>query len=185
MWTWTSTLAIISCISGAVAASGSVILIRDGQPASVIVIADKPTRAARLAASELQSWLRKVSDATVPILPESQMAENTGKTLILVGDTKQTEALGLNSEDFELEEFRIRTYPGALVLMGDDQRANGMELSGTLWAVETFAEQFLGVRLLWPGPLGEVVPKQETVELDNINLRHVPSLRQRKIRNIG
>ena len=185
MWTWTSTLAIISCISGAVAASGSVILIRDGQPASVIVIADKPTRAARLAASELQSWLRKVSDATVPILPESQITENTGKTLIFVGDTNQTQALGLNSEDFGLEEFRIRTFPGALVLMGDDQRANGMELSGTLWAVETFAEQFLGVRLLWPGPLGEVVPKQETVELDNINLRHVPSLRQRKIRNIG
>ena len=185
MWTWTSTLAIISCISGAVAASGSVNLIRDGQPVSVIVIADKPTRAARLAASELQLWLEKVSDATVPMLPEGQMTKNTGKTLILVGDTKQTGALGLNSEDFELEEFRIRTFPGGLVLMGDDRRTDGMELFGTLWAVETFAEQFLGVRLLWPGQLGEVAPKQKTIELDEIDVRQVPSLRQRKIRNIG
>jgi hypothetical protein len=185
MWTWTSTLAVISCIGSAVTASGSVTPIRDGQPASVIIVADKPTRAARLGASELQSWLRKVSDATVPIVPESQITENTGKTLILVGDTKQAEALGLNSGDFELEEFRIRTFPGGLVLMGDDRRPDGMELSGTLWAVEMFAEQFLGVRLLWPGQLGEVVPKQRTIGPDEIDVREVPSLRQRKIRNVG
>ncbi|MFC1718399.1 DUF4838 domain-containing protein, partial [Candidatus Poribacteria bacterium] len=184
-WTWTSSIAILSFIGIATSASASVTLVRDGQPASVIALADEPTGAARLAAKELQSWLRKVSNATVPIRAESGVPNSTGDSLILVGDTKRTGAMGLRSADFDLEEIRIRTIPGALALIGDDERPNGMELSGTLWAVETFVEEFLGVRLLWPGKLGEVVPRQTTIEIGDIDLRKVPSLRQRRIRNVG
>jgi hypothetical protein len=196
IWKWANAIAIVSCVGSAMITGRDAFatIVRDGQPTSVIIVADEPTEAARLGAAELQLWLRKMSGATVPILPESQISNDARKTLILVGDTRRTAALGLRSAAFELEEFRIRTFHNglaarstsrALVLIGDDERPDGVPLSGTLWAAETFVEQFLGVRLLWPGPLGEVVPRRETIEVDEINLRRVPLLRQRKIRNIG
>jgi hypothetical protein len=87
--------------------------------------------------------------------------------------------------DFDLEELRIRTFPGRLVLLGDDERPDGLRLEGTLWAVMAFLEQELGVRYLWPGELGRVVPRRETVEVGTIHTRCTPRLRQRRIRNLG
>jgi len=162
-----------------------VTLVRDGRAVSVIVVGDKPTEAARRGAAELQKWLRKVTDAAVPIQPESRIDRQAQETLILMGDTKRTAALGLESKSLELEEIRIRTLPRMLVLIGDDERPDGVRLMGTVWAAETFAERHLGVRVLWPGELGEVVPRRSTVGIGKIDHRYVPPLRQRKIRNTG
>jgi len=71
------------------------------------------------------------------------------------------------------------------VIIGDDERPDGVPLKGTLWAAETFAEQRLGVRVLWPGELVLAVPKTAAIELDAIDDRFTPVLRKRSIRNIG
>jgi len=160
-------------------------LVHDGKTESAIVVAQEPTPSAQLAAQELQRWLAKISGAKVPILPEGKVPRSTYPTLILVGDTKATAKLELQSDDFELEELRIRTFPNTLILIGDDERPNGLRLNGTLWAVELFAEQHLGVRILWPGELGEVAPKKKSIEIGDIDFRFVPKLRRRGIRNIG
>lgn len=175
----------VVCIAGVMAEADSVKIVRDGKAASIIVLADKPSDSAKLGAVELQSWLEKATGAKVPIMSESQIPKDTDNALILVGDTERTGKLGIRSDDFQLEEMRIRTFPNTLVLIGDDRRPDGVDLSGTLWAVEAFAEKFLGVRSLWPGKLGEVVPKVSTVEIDDVDIKHIPFLRQRKIRNIG
>ncbi len=167
------------------AAGGSVTLVRDGRSVSTIVVGDRPTRAARRGAEELQAWLRRITGATVPVQSERAAVRSPGESIILVGDTKESALLGLRSSDFELEELRIRTVPGRLVLIGDDERPDGMQLAGTLWAVETFVEEELGVRYLWPGALGRVVPRRATVQIGDIDRRHVPRLRQRRIRNLG
>jgi hypothetical protein len=166
-------------------ALADVTLVRDGKPAAVIVIADKPTAAARQGARDLQDWLRKASGATLPIRREGQLDDAHDGALVLVGASKRTAALGFRPAEFDLEEIRIETHPGALVLIGDDERPDGVTLSGTLWAVNVFAEQHLGVRFLWPGELGEVLPPHKTVEIGAIKVGYVPSLRQRGIRNLG
>ena len=71
------------------------------------------------------------------------------------------------------------------MIIGDDERPDGVPLKGTLWAAETFAEQRLGVRVLWPGELVLAVPKTAAIELDAIDDRFTPVLRKRSIRNIG
>jgi len=81
----------------ALAASPSLSLVQDGKPASAIVLADKPTKSARQAATELQSWLRKISGAKVPIVAEGRLPKEASDTLILVGDTSRTANLGLRS----------------------------------------------------------------------------------------
>ncbi|MCX8038155.1 MAG: DUF4838 domain-containing protein [Candidatus Sumerlaeia bacterium] len=177
--------AVLAAMVLAPCVGAAAVLVRDGRPASVIVLADKPTRAARAAANELQMWIEKISGARIPIRMEKDLPPATNDWLILVGDTHRTRALGLDPAKFALEEIRIQTFPGALVLIGDDERPDGVPLEGTLWAVEQFAEDHLGVRVLWPGELGLVVPKKPTLEIGEINFRHVPVLRKRTIRNIG
>lgn len=179
---------LTSCVCLAslpVCAQDSLVLVREGEPASVILLADRSTKTARRAAKELQTWLWRISGARLSIQAESDYKEESGQVPILVGDTGQTARLGLRSADFDLEELRIRTFPGCLVLLGDDERPDGLRLEGTLWAVMTFLEQELGVRYLWPGELGRVVPRRKTVEVGPIHTRFAPRLRQRRIRNLG
>ncbi len=50
---------------------------------------------------------------------------------------------------------------------------------GTVSAISTFLQDQLGVRWLWPGKEGEVVPKQSTVALGPLEFRYHPKIRQR------
>lgn len=50
---------------------------------------------------------------------------------------------------------------------------------GTVNAVATFLQDQLGVRWLWPGKVGEVVPKQSTVSVGPLEFRYHPKIRQR------
>ncbi|HPN85235.1 MAG TPA: DUF4838 domain-containing protein, partial [Victivallales bacterium] len=50
---------------------------------------------------------------------------------------------------------------------------------GTVNAVYTFLQDYLGVRWLWAGPLGEVVPKKESISFKPFELRYNPQIRMR------
>ncbi len=163
--------------------SDAVDLVQSGKPVSVIVLAEQPSDAARVAADDLQAWLYKVSGALVPISTENEV-DKSEQNLILVGDTQRTRSFGIDPAEFELEEIVVETFPGALVVIGDDERPDGFPLDGTSLAVSTFAEQVLGIRLLWPGELGEVVPRQATIRLENIKISEKPVLVRRNLRNL-
>ncbi|MFQ5809198.1 MAG: DUF4838 domain-containing protein, partial [Armatimonadota bacterium] len=162
-------------------------LVRDGRATSVIVLADEATPAAKAGAAELQAYIEKASGAEVAIAAEGEASEADleGKTVILVGDSKRAAELGVTSDELELEGVLIETVGDALVILGDDARPDGLALRGTEWAVYFFLEEYLGVRWLWPGELGEVVPRQSTIELPEIDYTYTPPLRQRRIRNYG
>jgi len=115
------------------AAQAPLTLVRDGKAASVIVTADKPSSSARDAASDLQMWLEKAGGATIPIQTESRLPAESKETRILVGDSNAARALGVDPSKFGLEEIRIQTFPGALVIIGGDERPDGVALKGTLW----------------------------------------------------
>jgi hypothetical protein len=86
----------------------------------------------------------------------------------------------------------MRTSGNALILMGrDDDDSGALDTIdnrhtphswGTRYAVTTFLEDRLGVRYLWPGESGKVVPKQATIAVDPIDMAFTPSVRQRKMR---
>jgi hypothetical protein len=159
--------------------------VRDGRPVCTIVTANDPNPAAREAATDLQMWLRKASGADVPISAESRVPQDSKGALVLVGDTRRTRALGINPDELKLEEYRLRTLPGTLVIVGNDVRPDGVKERGTTWAVGAFAEQVLGIRLLWPGELGEVVPRRPTIEVRGLDLREKPLMIARHVRDQG
>jgi hypothetical protein len=51
--------------------------------------------------------------------------------------------------------------------------------------VTTFLEDRLGVRYLWPGELGKVVPRRETIAVGVFEHRFTPPLAQRRIRSLA
>jgi hypothetical protein len=166
-------------------------LARDGQPAATIVMAEKPTRAAQLAAAELQEHVRLISGATLPIV--NNAAEVKG-VRILAGESKATQALGLKNADFKPQEYLIRFLPDALVLMGRDKddyakldytNPDGRTIPdlfndhGTCYAVYDLLERHCRVRWYLPTDLGTVYDPAPTLKVTGTERRRTPWMEYR------
>ena len=90
-------------------------LVRDSKPMATIIVAAEPTVAAAFAAEELQEHLRRITGATLPIMPDNVPV--TGSR-VLVGRSQATDALGLPGEPLKPQEYIIRYLPDTLVLLG-------------------------------------------------------------------
>ena len=179
-----SVLLVVGSSPGSPAAE-PLVPVQDGEAKATILLARAPGIVTQLAACELQHYIKKISGATVPIVREP--AEVKG-TVILVGASNATKALGLKNEDFEQREYLLETRPGVLILMGRDASKGGEldykgDLSafsslwhkplGSCYAVHTFLEKCLGVRWYLPTEIGEVVPKRKTIEVPAIKIRRM------------
>lgn len=92
-------------------------IVKEGQPQAQIVLAEKPTRTARLAARELQTFIRQISGATLPIT-----AEPTGSKAMrmYVGRSVHTDALGLSETGLSRGAFRIASGKDWIAFIGAD-----------------------------------------------------------------
>ncbi|NLO74978.1 MAG: DUF4838 domain-containing protein [candidate division WS1 bacterium] len=157
-------------------------LVRDQQATSTIVIAPDATKAAQLAAYELQWHLEQMSGTTVPIVTDA--AEATG-TWLLVGASAETERLGIAAEKLQDQESVVQFLPGAIVMIGKDAEDRGVvqydpahprryttwpdpyDNCGTLGAVYKVLEDYCGVRWFNATELGRVIPHRRTVVITN------------------
>ena len=179
------------------ATGADVVLVQDGRPTCVLMVADKPTGAAAQGAAALQGGLKKMTGAAVAIAKESELtlAPQAGcwtishkgqavEYLVAVGDTTLSAAQGLAGKDLPLEGYRIKTVGNVLFLAGSDVRPdNKAPLEGSRHAAVALLERRLGFRWLWPGDLGEVVPHQATVKIAAMDEQDAPAVRQRTLRN--
>ena len=105
-------------------------------------------------------------------------------SFLVVGRCDLAGSLGVGPEGMAPAEIWIKTFPNAVVMMGADGLTPG-DAGGSRYAVTTFLEDALGVRFLWPGELGKVVPGGATVEVGEIDHRFAPLMVQRRIRMAG
>ncbi|MBM3214384.1 DUF4838 domain-containing protein [Candidatus Poribacteria bacterium] len=98
--------------------SQSVTLVRDGEPAAVILTDPAPTPSARLAAMELQYHVERMTGARLAITADAASAP--GIVRLLVGESERTRQLGLRSSDFASQEYAIRFTGDEVVLIGRD-----------------------------------------------------------------
>jgi hypothetical protein len=110
-------LSVVGVAALLVASAEAFTLAREGKPAATIVLAEEPTQAAEFAALELQTHVRLISGAVLPIVSEAVKVRGPR---VLVGESHGTEELGLRGADFASQEYLIRIRPETLVLMGRD-----------------------------------------------------------------
>lgn len=173
-------------------------LVENGRPTCLIVAATEPTAAAAKGVAELQRAFRRMTGFEAESCREAeiewQLAGPTprlmkaGRVLsavVVVGDTAAGRELGVDADALPLEGFRLVTRPPLLFVLGCDAAPNGLPLHGTLHGVVSLLERHFGFRWLWPGELGEVVPRCDTLRLGPLDETDAPALRQRKLRNSG
>ncbi|QDS90371.1 hypothetical protein EC9_45790 [Rosistilla ulvae] len=164
-------------------AAESLILVRDGRPASLIVTNGRPSLGQQIAAAELQEHLRIMSGATLPIVKESDLPADSSQTLILIGQGNLTSKVhGVVTKHLEPETFIVRTSANALILAGEDGGNSRDQRTGTLWAVYDFLQDQLGCRWIWPGETGRYVPRRETIRVSDLNVVETPQIKVRSIR---
>ncbi|NUN92188.1 MAG: DUF4838 domain-containing protein [Verrucomicrobiae bacterium] len=182
-------VALLALAAGVSPALSALTLVENGAPRCAIVVAVSTNANAayssKLAGEELAHVLRVMSGASVPIVPEAQLARcalPSNTTLVYVGPTEAARQRGLDAKQFAYEEAVVQTATNAVFVIGDDR----VPLPGTHHAATLLCEKFLGARWLWPGDLGEVIPRRATVTLpDAIDVRQTPSVRIRFWRDVA
>ena len=174
--------------------AAAVTLVKAGKPNAVIVVPkaaltaspdlkpdkvhDVPTVAAKVAAAarDLQVYVEKMTGAKLPIVGDDK--EPAGN-VILVGRSALSKAFdakiptGLTPARAE-EGFIILCQGNRLLLAGNDEEI----YRGTQYAVAELLHRF-GVRWFMPTEYGEVVPKNATLEVADMEIRQKPDFKMR------
>lgn len=164
----------------------AVTLVEKGQARAVIILPEKASPVVANAARVLRDHIRQMSGAELPIRTEDQFTGFPGQdqAWVLVGEGKLTEKLGLASKGLGPGGIVLSAKEHVLALFGTDTRTPA-DPHGTRYAVTTFLEDKLGVRYLWPGELGKVIPRRETISVADFQHRFTPPLAQRRIRSMA
>jgi hypothetical protein len=179
-------IAVVLTATAFVMPAFAVTLVEKGKPRAVIILPEKPSPVAESAARILRDHLKQMSGAELPIRTENQIAGSPTpeQAWILVGEGKLTEKLGMTSKGLGAGGIVLHAKGHVLAFFGTDARTPSDPL-GTRYAVTTFLEDKLGVRYLWPGEVGKVVPQQETITVADFERRFRPQLAQRRIRSMS
>lgn len=187
-------LALVGCAPFAGRPRRPLVLVRDGRPEAAIVLDATPTRAAQLAAFELQYHVRKITGALLPIVKGQDAGQSrpVHSVRIWVGDTARARELGLTRESLRTQEYAIRLLPGELILVGRDKDDRGAvtydgdnpavceglpsfwDEQATLYAAYDFLERFCGVRWLNPTDFGTICPQARTLVVMGRDVRRKP-----------
>ncbi len=183
---------LIAALSLSAHAADLVLASKDTQPLPIIVYADAPPRT-REAAQVLAGYIEKIcGKKPLVILGASSPARDSA---IWIGVQPEVKALfpTVNFDFKHPEEIVIATNERHVVIAGRDRwdpakldivtkegAIKGVQQEyGTINAVYTFMQEQLGVRWLWPGELGEDVPKRDSITLAPFEHRHHPQIRSR------
>jgi hypothetical protein len=90
-------------------------LVRDGRPRAEIIVVGDADPSVRTAAAELQKYLKKISDAELPIV-----ARPSGVTPVYVGASPYTDKLGIGLGDVHHDGFKIVIAERYVALVGRD-----------------------------------------------------------------
>ena len=156
----------VSCL-----AQTSLTLAADGRTDYVIVVGSDALAPELSAARELSAYLSTVTGAEFLVVGEGDAP--TDKRWIMVGQTERVKQLlpELDWEALGHDGIVLQTRGDRLVLAGGRPR-------GTLYAVYTFLEDFVGCR--WWTSTEEHVPRRPTLHIGRPDLTYIPPLNYRE-----
>lgn len=162
-------------------------IVKDGQAKCVIVIPDKTVKAVEKAASELQLHILKSSGCKLPIIKESKKNKKTSTSYIYLGACSETLNNKIDAAMLPPNSFIIKTLADGIFISGHDSKGsikpNSTTRMGTLLGVYEFLEKQIGVKWLWPGELGTVVPTAKDIIVTQWDQTEIPRLKHNRWRN--
>jgi len=154
------------------------VLVKNGVGRAVLVLPLNADGKEKSAANELVAYIEKISGAKLPIVTEGEPVAGDVRILLgaaagdMITPEEITEALGPRNDEMNGREgFVIKTRGNTLAI-------RGVRSVGISHGVYEVLER-LGCRWFWPGPMGEVVPRNKTVALPRVNDIQSPSFDMR------
>lgn len=140
-------------------------LIKDGKlQFKGIALHAKATPAARYAAREISYHIEQATGEKLPIIGTGEV--KGGERYFFIGHCQKN--LYLKAWKLPNDSGVIHITPKAIHIAGRDGRyevGKSNNSLGTLFAAYEFLEKYLGVRWLWPGKYGEIIPKHRNLTL--------------------
>lgn len=172
-------LASATCV---VTAAADLVLVEEGESRLPVVVAEGAGPETVQAANELADYLAKTSGARPEVLVEERSPAPAHAIWVGLQPGVEARFPGVKLEFSEPEEILIVCGRNDLLIAGRDRVVEGKQIEyGTVNAVYTFLQKHLGVRWLWPGPLGEDVLPRQTVALPCFSYRFHPPFRVRHL----
>lgn len=158
-----------------------------------IVLPERPTVSEEFAAKELKYHIEGATGVSVPVVSEGRTKGASRR--FFVGNTKALSGAGIEYRKLRVEERVVKgvgadvylaggEMPGFDDLVRTEEYRNSFAVAGggTLYAVYDFLEKDMGVRWIWPGELGEVIPRKEVPCMDGVERTGIEPLLERELR---
>ena len=160
-------------------ASADVVIFDKDAYRADIVVPEKMGGVEKLAVEELTYHFKKAFGKEPEVVGEDQFDAARHPFHIYLGATKAAAAAGFPVGKLEDEEHLVKTVGNGLYLLGGDadttydeaQKPKSVAMRGTLYAAYDFLENEMGVKWLWPGETGEVVPKRTALTVGALDRR--------------
>lgn len=149
-----------------------------------VVISEDALPVQRAAADELAAYAGRIAGTKIDIVALSQWRSDAPGLSFFIGDTCAARVMVIKPGHWKSEEWLIRSMPQGLVLAGDDGDGDPWSAgthAGSMLAVYTLLEDYLGVHWFWPGEFGEHVPSNAAVAIPELDLRRTPAFEIRSV----
>ena len=161
---------------------------------SEIVLPNNAAYATRLAAEELNFFLKGVLGEALPVVAQ----RTEGKTAIVLGGGPDWERRHLGGDSLVLPDrdgYVVEATTNVLFIAGNDDEVSNADATaalpdeaiwqpcfrrGTLFGVYAFLERFAGVRMYFPGALGTCIPKTERIVVAEGRVEESPAFSVRR-----
>jgi len=161
----------------------------NGQWQADIILPDKPDQAEAFAAKELQYHLGKVSGIEPKIVCEG--GKSPMRYHFYIGAVKAAKDVGIQKTALAMDSHILKSVGDGVIFIGGNRNGTrvGHQWSaacqGTLYAVYDYLENEMGIRWLWPGELGEVIPRKSRIEIGTIDRAGAEPLICRRVRPVA
>jgi len=173
---------------GRIVRGPKVTLVASGRPVAVIVVEEPDAPLVVEAAQSLQRVVAQASGATLPIIGPTDPVP-TPAAVRLGRGPKAVAALAEAGITLQQEEFWTKASGRDVLVVGTDADPGTVpnnfvaRTPATLWGVQRLLDDWLGVRWLWPGEAGTVVPHSSDIAIGHHEAVRRPALLARQLRN--
>jgi hypothetical protein len=142
-----------------------------------IVVSENAPVPVKSAAQDLKYHLDKIAGRDLPLVSgKAGMSPEGLHFYVGSGFWPDQDA---RAAKLDREGWLLASVPNGLLISGSNEAV--ARFAGVEDAVSLFLEEHCGVRWLWPGPTGEVIPKNPDLSIEQLDLSGAPAFRRREL----